>query len=627
MADVSGFESVAAFRQLAKSTCYRYHDLTKHTVDKLLSGDHYLDWKNQPDPFRSYKGADVIELARSVCNDESVRYFDLVPAGARMAVHEHHADLELISNLLFYSTAISAWKQVRNSDNRWALRVNASSGNLHPTETHLAIDRIAGVDSGIYHYKVDDHGLEFRARGDQAKRLWSLAGNEADRCPPMIVCFTSILWRECWKYRQRGFRYCQHDMGHALGALMVAANSLGWTVKPYAIFADAEVAHELELTGTDETPALIVGLRPGAAVRDGQRIDHPGRRERFGTNHGIDTSGDTSTDDGSDTVNGVRTESSVDTGSDTSTTASIDTASSTDSESSAGSAKEHRGTPNVLSTKVIEYEIVDLVQSACLMAESQVAGVREKLRANLHSRSLFVDARPTTLEACDQDISARLDISYARQVGAHESAHRTIRRRRSAVDMDGRKRMSLADLTCILSTSTRGFDADFSQSLSLAPAQTNQDCGAYLVDLFVYVHRVDDLQAGLYFFDRPRQELVPLALADQRQNAKFVSCFQDIAADGCFAISMVADLARAYYLFGDRGYKLVHYEAGVIGQLLYLGATALGYDSTGIGCFIDDAINQYLVLPEGTEVIYNFTIGGAVVDPRLTTLPAYDFAQ
>jgi SagB-type dehydrogenase family enzyme len=610
MADVTGFEPVAAAGQLAKSTCYRYHDQTKHTVDKLLSAEHQLDWKNQPDPFRSYKGAAVIELARSIRDDQSIRYFDLVPTGARAPVHEHVADTELVSNLLFYSTAISAWKQVRNTDNRWALRVNASSGNLHPTETHLAIDSIAGLDSGIYHYKVDDHCLEYRARGDHARRLWSLAGNEADSCPPLIICFTSIFWRECWKYRQRGFRYCQHDMGHALGALMVAANSFGWKAEPFAIFADQDVAQVLELAeGTDEAPALIVGLRPGANTEDGTG---------FRINIRFDT----------DTKGGVDTASNTTTASGTNTKDSIDTASNTDTKSGADGDKDRRGTANALSTKVIEYEIVDLVKSACLLDQSQVSDIREKLRANLHSRSLFVDARPATLVACaEDDISVRLDINYARQKGAHESAHQTMRRRRSAVDMDGRKRMSLADLACILSTSGRGFDADFSQALSLTPAQTNKDCGAYLVDLFIYAHRVDDLQSGLYFFDRPRQELVPLALADQRQNAKFVSCFQDIAADGCFAISLVADLARAYYLFGDRGYKLVHYEAGVIGQLLYLAAAALGYDATGIGCFIDDAINQYLVLPEGTEVIYNFTIGGAVVDSRLTTLPAYDFAQ
>jgi hypothetical protein len=58
---------------------------------------------------------------------------------------------------------------------------------------------------------------------------------------------------------------------------------------------------------------------------------------------------------------------------------------------------------------------------------------------------------------------------------------------------------------------------------------------------------------------------------------------------------------------------------------LYLGSTALGYEATGIGCFLDDVVNNLMGLPPGMECIYNFTVGRAVLDPRLTTLASYDF--
>ena len=90
------------------------------------------------------------------------------------------------------------------------------------------------------------------------------------------------------------------------------------------------------------------------------------------------------------------------------------------------------------------------------------------------------------------------------------------------------------------------------------------------------------------------------------------------------------DAERAEFVgevFGERGYRLAHHEAGYIGQQFYLNSHALGLDATGIGCFIDDAINSYIELPAGFEVIYNFTFGSAINDPRLTTLPAYDFEE
>src|SRR5205807_3248075 len=43
-----------------------------------------------------------------------------------------------------------------------------------------------------------------------------------------LVGLSSIHWREAWKYGERAFRYCQHDVGHALGTLRFAAAALGW---------------------------------------------------------------------------------------------------------------------------------------------------------------------------------------------------------------------------------------------------------------------------------------------------------------------------------------------------------------------------------------------------------------
>ena len=53
-------------------------------------------------------------------------------------------------------------------------------------------------------------------------------------------------------------------------------------------------------------------------------------------------------------------------------------------------------------------------------------------------------------------------------------------------------------------------------------------------------------------------------------------------------------------MFGNRGYRYVHYEAGAIGQRLYLGAEALNWNATGIGAFYDDEVHRYLgFLEEG----------------------------
>ena len=132
-----------------------------------------------------------------------------------------------LSRLLWHSMAISAWKRVARTSDRYSLRVNPSSGNLHPTETYLAFAGFTGVDDGLYHYRADLHALELRSPG-----AWTVHLAQALQIPwaaesPLIIGLTSIFWREAWKYRDRAYRYCCHDLGHAMMSLLLAARALG----------------------------------------------------------------------------------------------------------------------------------------------------------------------------------------------------------------------------------------------------------------------------------------------------------------------------------------------------------------------------------------------------------------
>lgn len=166
------------------------------------------------------------------------------------------------------------------------------------------------------------------------------------------------------------------------------------------------------------------------------------------------------------------------------------------------------------------------------------------------------------------------------------------------------------------------------------------------VHLVFFVHRVEGLEPGLYLLPRDVQTLPELRAAlrsdwlwaktgpatlpihlllphDLRDIAATLSCHQAIAADACFAVAMLADFDGIDV--APWRYRLRHWEAGLIGQVLYLEAEAAGLRGTGIGCFFDDAVHRLLGLPaEGRwQVVYHFTVGGALEDPRLSTLPPY----
>jgi hypothetical protein len=79
---------------------------------------------------------------------------------------------------------------------------------------------------------------------------------------------------------------------------------------------------------------------------------------------------------------------------------------------------------------------------------------------------------------------------------------------------------------------------------------------------------------------------------------------------------MIANLEEAARVFGNRGYRYVYFEAGAIGQRLYVGAEALGSSATGIGAFYDDDVHRYLgFLEEGTE-----SVGASVREAEKTAL-------
>lgn len=115
-----------------------------------------------------------------------------------------------------------------------------------------------------------------------------------------------------------------------------------------------------------------------------------------------------------------------------------------------------------------------------------------------------------------------------------------------------------------------------------------------------------------------------LERGDARAVATQVSCGQKIAGEGAFSLGMLAEYQEPLAAHGPWFYRRLYWEAGAIGQVLYLEAEAAGVRATGIGCFFDDPVHQVFGFSDlAFQSLYHFTVGGAVDDPRLTTLPAY----
>ncbi|MFM8332055.1 MAG: SagB/ThcOx family dehydrogenase, partial [Candidatus Methylumidiphilus sp.] len=221
-----------------------YHQRSKHAFGRYAASPGFLDWETQPDPFRRFAGAPqtVLPLRADAC---PVAYADLFARPIAPAAR----DVAGVGLLLELSFGLAAWKQY--GGDRWALRCNPSSGNLHPTEAYVVASGVAGLADGAHHYLSHDHVLEQR-------------GQFTPPTPGLLVALSSIHWREAWKYGERAFRYCQHDIGHGLGALGYAAALLGWRLRVLDGCGDGDIAavlgleREADFAGAErEAPDLL----------------------------------------------------------------------------------------------------------------------------------------------------------------------------------------------------------------------------------------------------------------------------------------------------------------------------------------------------------------------------------
>jgi SagB-type dehydrogenase family enzyme len=518
-----------------------YHQLSKHHLQRYAPGPGHLDWANQPDPFRTYDGAPRTQLPL-LADRLATPYGDLragrLPPPAAF-------DLDSVAVLFELALGLSAWKQVGSS--RWALRCNPSSGNLHPSEGYLLAPALPGLAAGVHHYVSRDHCLEHRAGISDPR--W----NDAFAGGGILVGVTSIFWREAWKYGLRAFRYCQHDVGHAIAAIAYAAAALGWRARRLAAIGDDALAALLGVDRNEdfaaaerEAPDCLIWIGADAVVPDPAPLLEYAATALW------------------------------------------------------------QGRANRLSPDHRDWPDIDRVHAACHKPDT----------------SESVPGRPALLPPP--------------AAAAHNfPAARIIRQRRSAMAFDGKTEIGAEAFFALL-------DATLPRSEAPPWNAWNEPAAVHLA---LFVHRVNGLEPGLYLLLRDaadRDELraalrddwlwrkvgpehLPLYLLlphDLREAARTISCHQDIAADSCFSLGMLArmsDIKREPWR-----YRLRYWECGMIGQTLYLEAEAAGVRGTGIGCFFDDEMHRLLGLRDRNwQSLYHFTVGGAVDDPRLTTLPPY----
>jgi SagB-type dehydrogenase family enzyme len=551
----------------------RYHEQTKHEFNRYARSLGYLDWANQPNPFRRFEGAPLIPLPHL-----SLDKAPLSPSYEALfhshSIPSHPVTLNAVSRFFEYALSLTAWKEYNGT--RWALRSNPSSGNLHPTEGYFFCSSLAhlSLEPGLYHYAPKEHALEHR---------WGLPPDLAQgilqEIPSggFLVGLTSIHWREAWKYGERAFRYCQHDTGHAIGTLRIAAATLGWNLVVLSGTTDETIARLLGLTRQQdfqqaerEYPELLAAVWPGNL--------HPPPTLNLAFHNPDDT---------------------------------------------ALSSGAWQGTANRLSKdEPVLWEIIDTVSEASWKSTQETERLVFHLPTAPASEREGMGLEPLAGHIIHQRRSA---VAFDGRTSL--SAHRFFTMLQRIMP---RGNLPLPDRPM-------PWDAiPWDPAIHLALFVHRIDGlppGLYWLNRSPEQHSIAFFKSAMheqFVWSTPEgcPATLPLYLleAGNAQNlAMQLSCGQEIAGDSAFALGMVAEFDQSLGRHGPWFYKRLFWETGLIGQVLYLEAEAAGIRSTGIGCFFDDPVHRALGVHPQTkwQSLYHFTVGGPLDDGRLTTLPPY----
>ena len=542
-----------------------YHERTKHHFARYAQGPETLDWDAQPAAFRNYLGSETLPLPllSELSADHPHAMAFAAPFVVPAVVPTPAWTLASLGLLLQMSLGVTAWKSY--GPDRWAVRANPSSGNLHPVEAYVVARGMPFLADGVWHYCSRRHELERRARWESVP-----AGGSG-----LFIALTSVMWREMWKYGERAFRYCQLDVGHAVCALSVASailgaelerdRSLGSLSLSRALGTDSE-SHSADAAEREEPElALRVGLSSAASVSSLAELLPTGRAVRF------------------------------------------------------------EGRPSIIDPRpMYRWPVVEQV------ALSTRTG----------------DGLP--LQSANSQTETTSDVSAPQPVEATSVFRRPPARdvllgRRSAQRFDIQHVMPHEAFCSLL----RALLPDATPPWRLAqPAR---------IDLVLFVHRVEDVVPGIYFLGRrgkasdglrellqahfasatgvdlspelPLTRLCAVAPRELMRTARALHCHQDIASNGCLALGMIAEFRDALAA-SPAVYRDLHQEAGLVGQVLYLEAEALGLRGTGIGCFFDEAVHELLGLStDRFQSLYHFTLGRPLDDPRIEHGPPYPERQ
>jgi SagB-type dehydrogenase family enzyme len=168
---------------------------------------------------------------------------------------EKPISMQELGDLLWATQGVTA-----SAPSPW-FRTAPSAGALHPIDTYLVVNRVTGLDPGVYRLRMGDFSLDLKRKGDFSSQISQGALDQAiAREAAVVFVWVAVIERSRQKYRQRAYRYIYLDCGHIAQNLYLAATALNLGCCAMAAFYDDEVNALIGADGQEETAIYLAAV-------------------------------------------------------------------------------------------------------------------------------------------------------------------------------------------------------------------------------------------------------------------------------------------------------------------------------------------------------------------------------
>lgn len=234
-----------------------YHNRTKHSLESVRSNSHFLDWPNQPIPFKVYTDLEPRPLDPHLHSSSRPALHCLLRANEPQG--EAVVSAATLAEVLFLCAGITRRRPYPGGE--ILFRAAACTGALYHIDVYIVCGLLPGLEGGVYHFAPDDFALRELRTGDFRSVLIEATETEASVAQaPAVLVFTSTFWRNSWKYQARTYRHCFWDNGTILANLLAACAARELPAKIVLGFRDAMVNSLLGLDTQKEVVLSLVSL-------------------------------------------------------------------------------------------------------------------------------------------------------------------------------------------------------------------------------------------------------------------------------------------------------------------------------------------------------------------------------